>query len=214
MRATFCSMSEDRKKASEDVWEKFLNPQKLKRNLISASVFLAAYELLKQSLIEQLRGFYSTELDASGGWRISEEYRTEVLALDKREMVACSKWFLKVGALGADDLVVLKELAEHRNFIAHELPEIIGASNEVSLLHMRCIYAVTSKIDNWWIREIEIPVNPNFDGREFTEEELSGCFSMRVMIMSLLIEIAEGGDSALASVYDLWKNKPKGSGGG
>ena len=192
-------------KSTADAWEKFLNPQSLKQNLISASVFLVAYEMLKQALIDQLRGFFTVSMAANGEWEIDEDYRQKVLSLDKKEMIACAKWFRDSGALNDDDLLIIKELADHRNIIAHELPAIIGSQKEVSLIHLRCIYAITSKIDNWWIREIEIPTNPDFDHRTFSEEELSNCCSMRMMIMSLLIEIANGDDTKLSSIYEMWR---------
>jgi hypothetical protein len=38
-------------------WEKFLNPDSLKANLVRASVYLASYELLKSAVVENPRGF-------------------------------------------------------------------------------------------------------------------------------------------------------------
>jgi hypothetical protein len=162
-------------------------------------VFLAAYEMLKDALIDQPRSFFSDEWTTDGGWEISEAYRTKVLSLDRKEMVACAKWFHASGALDDDDLVALRAIAEHRNIVAHELPSIIGSvEKDVSLMHLRCIYAVTSKIDKWWIREIEVPTNPDFDHEPITEEQLDNSYSARMLIMSLLVRIAEGDDSELA----------------
>lgn len=187
-------------------WDKFLNPLTLKHNLIAASVFLAAYEMLKDALIDQLREFYSHSWSQDGGWEISERYRQHVLSLDKKEMVACAKWFRQAGALSDDDLRVLKEVATHRNIVAHELPSIIGSvEKDVSLLHLRCILALTCKIDKWWIREVEVPSNPDFDNYPLTDEQLKDSYSMRMVIMSFLVQIAEGDDSALAALYEEWQ---------
>jgi hypothetical protein len=38
-------------------WEKFLDPQKLRRSLIEASVFIAAYEVLKAEIVERTKSF-------------------------------------------------------------------------------------------------------------------------------------------------------------
>jgi hypothetical protein len=190
-------------KNATDSWDNFLNPQVLKQNLITSSILLTAYEMLKDSLIGRLRGFYSLSIDDKGKWEICGEYREKVLSLDKNEMVACEKWFRKNGALDDDDLLSLKKLTNMRNMVAHELPSMIGSTNEGLLFHLQLIFALTSKVDKWWIKEIEIPTNP--DKGNFTAEELAASFSMRMLIVSLLIKVAEGDDSELTSMYKTWK---------
>ena len=44
-------------------WAKFLNPESLKSNLIAASLFLAAYETLRASAIEQIRSFLTIKFN-------------------------------------------------------------------------------------------------------------------------------------------------------
>jgi hypothetical protein len=39
-------------------WDKFLDPQKLKRSLIEASIFITAYELLKEEIIDRPKSFF------------------------------------------------------------------------------------------------------------------------------------------------------------
>ncbi len=46
-----------RKKGAYLDLEKFLNPDTLRGNLIAASRFLAAYETLRASIMDQIRGF-------------------------------------------------------------------------------------------------------------------------------------------------------------
>ena len=189
-------------------WEKFLNPKTLRQNLVAASVYLAAYEMLKQALIDQLRGFYSNSWSAEDGWIVSESYGKKVLSLDKKEMVACAKWFRNSGALTDDDLLVLSDIAKHRNTVAHELPSLLSSvEQEVSLTHLRCIFALIIKIDKWWLREVELSINPAFDERQPTDEELEQSCSMRMLFMSLLVQVAEGDDSKLAELYEEWRKQ-------
>jgi hypothetical protein len=189
-------------------WEKFLNPRSLKQNLIAASVFLAAYEMLKEALIGHLRAFFSREWTLEDGWKISDEYRNRVLSLDRKEMAACAKWFRDSGALDDEDLAALKEIAKHRNVVAHELPAILGTvEKDVSLLHLRAIYVLTTKIDQWWLREIEAAVNPVFDDQDLGEAQWGESLSMRMAIMSLLIQLAEGDDAALVELYEKWSRR-------
>jgi hypothetical protein len=193
---------------ADESWEKFLNPKTLKQNLIAASVFLAAYEMMKEALIGHLRSFFFNEWTPENGWKISDKYRDRVLSLDRKEMAACAKWFRDSGALDDEDLLVLKELANHRNIIAHELPAILGTvEKDVSLLHLRGIYALTTKIDRWWLREVEATTNPDFDDQDSGEAQWDESFSMRMAFMSLLIQLAEGDDSGLLKLYEEWISK-------
>ena len=41
-------------------WERFLNPDSLRANLVTGSLYITAFEMLKDSIIERIRDFYST----------------------------------------------------------------------------------------------------------------------------------------------------------
>jgi hypothetical protein len=43
-------------KQAEDSWDKFLNPETLRANLIAASIFITSYEILKGSIIDPRNG--------------------------------------------------------------------------------------------------------------------------------------------------------------
>lgn len=183
-------------------WEKLFNPEALRKNLVAASIYLASYEMLREALIGHLRGFFGDDWTPDGGWKKSPEYIEEVLSLDKKEMVACAKWFKNSNALTEDDLLMLKELANQRNIVAHEMHNIIGMpGKEVSIPHLLAMHALTIKIDNWWIRNVEIPSNPEFDDVALTEDDLQRACSGRNAVMQMLIQVALGDDSQLLGVY-------------
>lgn len=46
-------------------WENFLNPEVLRPNLIMASLYIAAFEMLKDTIVERIRDFYITGFDKS-----------------------------------------------------------------------------------------------------------------------------------------------------
>lgn len=184
--------------------EKFLNPEVLKKNLVAASVFLVAYELLRAALIDQPKSLFTRRPRSDASINL-DDYKSNVLCLDSREMVACAKWFQNMGALDEKDVSSLQEIADHRNEIAHELPTIItSVSHDVSMEQLHTIYRLTKKVDQWWIREVEIPTDPDFDHKTFTEEEIAQAFSTSMFMMSLLISLAEGNDSELKAIYDQW----------
>jgi len=45
------------------------------------------------------------------------------------------------------------------------------------------------KVDRWWIREIEIPTNPDFDDQEIDEDEIS---SGNMLLLSLIFDVVSG----------------------
>jgi hypothetical protein len=197
----------------EDVsasWEKFLNPETLKTNFVAAAVFITAYEFLRECMIDHLRGFFidpgfisAEELLNPGE---SESYKQKVLCLDKREMVACAKWFKNSGALDESDIALLQEVTDHRNEIAHELPKFISdANHDINLAHLRAIYGLVHKIDNWWIREVEIPTDPELDEEALEGADLDAAFSMRTALLSFLVQVAEGDEARLRELHESWR---------
>jgi len=46
-------------KKNEVSWERFLNPDSLKTNLILSSLFITIFEMLKDSIISPIKDFYT-----------------------------------------------------------------------------------------------------------------------------------------------------------
>lgn len=194
-------MSEQREKAFRS-WAKLLNPEELRSNLVRASIYLTAYELLHQALIEPLKGFFSYGFDADGTF-LGEEYRTKVLSLHKKPFFASAIWFRDSGALTNDDLDRIREIRDHRNFVAHHIPEILGSiDSKVRSDLLVSVAEIVRKIDVWWIREIEIPTNSDFDAAAVDEIDTAGIFSMRMAILDLLLQVADGNDEGLRQLYE------------
>ncbi len=98
---------------------------------------------------------------------------------------------------------MLRVLRTHRNEIAHELPKFLGDTKfDVQLEFLSGIFHIVQKIDKWWIQNIEIPTNPDFDDRELTQEELDGVSSARMIFMNLLISVANGNETQLQQIYE------------
>jgi hypothetical protein len=197
-------------KMSDDTtenWLKFLNPESLKQNLIRASIYLTCWEMLKECLLDQPRGFFSHEF-RDGKWIVDSNYKTKVLSLENDPLIASATWFRDQKALSDEDIALLLILRTHRNEIAHELPKILGTvESDVRLDFLNGVYYLTEKADKWWIQNIEIPTNPEFDNREFSEEELNGVKSSRMISMSLLIAVANGQEDQLRWLYEEMKKK-------
>ena len=186
-------------------WEKFLNPESLKQQLLVGGIYLAAYEMLKSSLVEQPRDFFCFEFK-NGKRSISAKYRTEVLSLDKHSYRASALWWKKQGVITDADVTLAGQIREHRDEIAHNIPKFLGTADHVIQLDLlESIFEILGKIDKWWVREVEIPSNPDFDGREFTDAELDDVMSGNMAFLSLIIPIAFGDDNRLKALYEHWK---------
>lgn len=105
-----------------DSWDKLLNPEKLKFNLARDSTFLAAYELLHSPVVEKPQGFFRT----SGSGAMSQEYKSEVLALHVKDVFHAScLWPPSFWNHAQEDIELIEKIRQHRNDIAHE-SEISG----------------------------------------------------------------------------------------
>jgi hypothetical protein len=182
-------------------WLKFLNPESLKGNLIRSSIYLTCWEMLKNSIIDHPRGFYTNGFK-DGNAILDKEYKKKVLALNDDPLIASALWFQNQGAISDDDIILLTGFRLHRNEIAHELPKFLGdtKSNVQQEFFNGMLYLVT-KIDKWWIQNFEIPVSPEIDSRDLSEEQLDGVQSMTMVMMNLLIAVADGKEDQLRWLY-------------
>ena len=188
---------------AKDSWLKFLDPESLKRNLIRGSLYLTCYEMLKESVVEQPRAFICMGLTDDTKDEVCAEYKADVLTLAKDPLIASALWFRERGAISDDDVSMLRRLRDHRNQIAHELLRFLATVEaEVKMEFFDEIYYLVQKIDKWWIQEIEIPANSEYDNRHFTEEELDGVKSMRMFFMPLLIQLANGKEDNIRALYE------------
>lgn len=193
-------MIDDREKATQS-WAKFLNPDVLRGNLIAASIFIAAYEMLRASVIDQIRSFFSHEFKDCV-WIPSPDYEKNCLALDKSPFRASLVWLKQMGAVDEADISRIDLIRQHRNELAHDLPKFLATvDDEVNVQLLVGIYELITKVDRWWIREVEMTIDPDFDGREIADEDIT---SGRMLFIQMMLRIATGEDSET-----LWKEFQK-----
>ncbi len=153
---------------SEQMLMHLLSKDVLKQNLAKAGLYALAYELLKNSIIEKPKGFFTM-----GGLGTNDEYKTEILSKHANVLIASCRWLQENGALTEDEIAEVLQFREYRNYIAHELPNVLLEPtlqvNEEKLLRL---FQLLSKIDRWWITEVEIPTNPDFDGQDVRPSEV------------------------------------------
>jgi hypothetical protein len=143
-----------------------LSKDVLKQNLAKAGLFALAYELLKNSIVERPKGFFT--LGSS-----DDHYRKEVLSKHASPLIASCLWFQENGAITAEEAAEVLQFRDHRNHIAHELPNVLlDPKSQVDEAKLVRLFQLLCKIDRWWISEVEIPANPDFDGEEISPSEI------------------------------------------
>jgi hypothetical protein len=185
-------------------WERFLNPESLRANLVAGSLFIAAFEMLKSSIIDRIRDFFSTGFNQSGPI-IDEKYKTAVLSLNKSALYASLEWLKNMDAINDKDIEEFEKIKRCRNEIAHEFVNFLSAGPTIDPLPLfPTMTALLSKIEKWWILNVEIPTNPDFDGKDIYE---NGIIPGPIMTLRLLTDIALGSEEESKYYYKFIKEK-------
>ena len=120
-----------------------------------------------------------------------------------------------MGALDDSDIAIIAEIRAHRNDIAHELPKYIGDSrHEVNMQLLVSIHFLTWKIERWWIREIEMDVNPDYDHVDKSAVPDHQIHNGRMIMMDLIHKVIHGQEDDLRRLLAFQKTVcGKGKGG-
>jgi hypothetical protein len=182
-------------------YEKFLNPDIVKKNLIRSSLYLTAFELLKYSVEKRLKNFLCMreEIDENFERKNSQKYRDEVLNRripelnnNKNTYFSSCLWLHENGVISEDEVQELQRIRLHRNIIGHELPKLmIDPGHEINLELFKSIRKLLTKIEQWWIVEFEMPVNPDYDNFDYDNLDLNDVKSGNMIMLNHLIELVE-----------------------
>ncbi len=181
-------------------WEKFLNPQTLKQNLVEASIFISAYEILKNSVETRLRGFYC--IGAEEG-KESVAYKRKVKELHKDRLHASLLWFKQNGAIDDLDLEAADIIRQHRNSIAHELPNFVALHGiQVNRELILRLSDLVAKVDRWWIRNCDPPVDDNLEDVDLSALPDNEIQSGNMMMLHLMLTVFDGDESLLRELHN------------
>lgn len=181
-------------KDASDSWLKFLNPDTLRTNMILSGCFLAGYELLKESIIDQLRSFYTNGFDENDPI-ISRAYESEVLSLDPKKNVfrASVEWLRKNGVIDQGDCDAIEKIKLHRNELAHDLPEFLAtAGREIQIHLFQSLRELVQKVDWWWIENVDLAIDAKWQSKTIDRKDIT---SGTMMFLDLLLGIATGAHS-------------------
>ena len=170
-------------------WQRFLNPEILRTNLIVASLFITAFEMLKDSIIERTRDFFVDGFDENG-LIMSDNYKIKVLSLNKSPLYASLLWLKEMDVINDEDIEQFTTIKNCRNNVAHDIVQFISKGLIVEPLPLfPKMIDLLEKIEKWWILNIEIPTNPDFNRQEISATEVT---PGKIITLRLLTDIALG----------------------
>ncbi|OZY85705.1 hypothetical protein CBP51_01230 [Cellvibrio mixtus] len=188
---------------SKENWEDTLNPEIMRERLISISMYITAFELLRETIIDNIRSFYAEGYDQSGPI-IGKDYQDEVLARNKSEIYASLDWLVEHEAIDIKDIESFEKIKKVRNRLAHELLHVFTRGETFNLVEeFNPLIELLRKIGVWWVVNVEIPTNPDYDGQEIDE---SGIVPGGILSLQIMLEVVSG-NSTLLEKYREARNK-------
>jgi hypothetical protein len=182
-------------------WERALHPETLKTNIITASIFSMAFEMLKNSIIDKIEGFFTNRFDENGVI-VSPEYKEKVLSLNRSPLYASLKWLQNIEAIDDKDLERFEHIKRCRNTLSHEMLtfassgvdfDVAEAFNEMILL--------LRKIEIWWFENVDMEINPEAYPKDLDLEQV---IPGPVWSLQMLIDVALGPEEKARKYYDLF----------
>jgi len=176
-------------------WERILDPKILKRRVISYSVFISAFEMLKNVVTGKLERFYINFDDEQD----KIEYKVKVLDRNKSKLYASLNWLAEYNALEQVDIDEFERLKIIRNKLSHEMldllpeDELFDVTNEI-----RAIIKLTRKVEIWWFCNLEMAIDPDSYPEDMDIEQVQ---PMTVFMLQLMYSVALGDEKAADEMF-------------
>lgn len=180
-------------------WERALHPETLKSNIITASIFSMAFEMLKSSIIEKIEGFFANGLDGNGVI-VSPEYKEEVLSLNRSALYASLKWLQNMSALDDNDLEKFEHIKRCRNTLVHEMLTFASSGVDFDVGDaFNEMVGLLRKIEIWWFENLEMAIDPEAYPEDLDLDEV---VPGPVWSLQMLIDVALGPEEEAKKYYE------------
>jgi hypothetical protein len=189
-------------------WEGFLNPEVTRLRLIAASVYIAGFQSLKDTIVGRIRDFFWTGFDESGE-KIDPKYQSDVLARNRSPVYASLDWLKERDAIDEADVVAFGRVKKCRNKLAHELLSTLG-SDGLPPDFKECFHdmvALLQKIEVWWITNVEIATDSDLVGSDINAD---GIIPGPVIGIRLLCDIALGDEEQSRFYLEEFRKRTRG----
>lgn len=180
-------------------WERVLHPETLKTNIITASIFSMAFEMLKSSIVEKIEGFFINGFDENG-MIVSPEYKEKVLSLNRSQLYASLKWLQDMDAIDDEDLEKFEHIKRCRNILAHEMLTFTSSGVEFDVAEVfKEIIGLLRKIEIWWFENLEMAIDPEAYPEDL---DLDQVIPSPVWSLQMLVDVALGPEDEAQKYYD------------
>ena len=181
----------------DEQWERFLDPSVVRPSLFMATMFITTFEILKHSIVDRIRDFYSIGWLAEGS-TVPPEYKAKVLSRDKSPVYASLSWLRESKVISDDDLKIFEQLKRTRNLVAHQLFAVVtGQAESDHMEQFQVLVKLLRKIEVWWVVNVELATDPDYADAEVDEE---GIVPGAILSLQMLLEVA-GGNTALLEAW-------------
>lgn len=186
-------------------WESFLNPDVVRPHLIVTSVYIFAYEILKDSIIGRIRDFFCNGFNEKGDI-IDPKYQTEVLSLNKSPVYASLEWLKGMTAIDQNDIATFDKIKKCRNTLVHDFSHLTATTGLPQGFENNFgdMVSLLRKIEVWWIMNVELAINPDYDGQEIDE---AGIMPGPLMSLRVLCDVALGSDEQSRFYFEQFKKQ-------
>jgi len=176
---------------TNDSWKKFLHPETLRGNLIAISLFIAAFEMFKDRVIEKPEIYFSTGFDQNG-LILDDKYKTEVLARSRSKLYASLLWFKEMTAIDQSDMSLFDSIRQYRNEVTHEPMEFLGNSKRnFDASKFQELISLLEKIERWWFINFEAAIDPDMLPEGTNPDEV---IPGPIWSLQLMLDIALGNE--------------------
>jgi hypothetical protein len=177
-----------------DDLRKKLEPSTIRAALLRAGMLLTGWELLQNDIEAKVRDFFLTGFDERGLIYDEEAYNRNVRARHKHVFEASLLWLVDLKALSPAQATRVREMREHRNKVAHQLPTLlVDPEQSISVEVLREMKSVLRALAIFWGR-IEIDTNPDYDGREVDDDHIHSGSSLLMLHLIEACELSLGED--------------------
>ncbi len=185
-------------KENIEKWIEFLEPNNLKENLLSASLFIAVFESFKDYVIDEVKFFYNTGF-SDGKYTFDDKYNSDVKSLDKSLIKSSLIWLRNNSVIDDVEIELYDELIQYRNKLSHELMSLLfeGLPEELPIKYNQLI-ELRIKIEKWWILNVDIPASA--DDNLSSDIDESDIITSSQMLNQLIIDMLSG-DEKKATFY-------------
>ena len=150
--------------------------------LVTASLYITAFELLKNSINKRIEDFFLVGTKCRNHDRQKEydvemrPYREKHKDKKDKKTYASLDWLVHVGTISEADIKKYDDVRSFRNEIAHEMLNLMSVNTAENLdkmtQHFVTMLELLKKIETFWILNVEVPCNPEYDGKKISAKDV------------------------------------------